>query len=301
MNMYGIPMIGADICGFQYNTTVELCSRWSSLGAFYPFSRNHNDFNTIEQDPAILGPNVTKSAKDALELRYTLLPHLYTLFYHDSISGDPVIRALFFENPEDATAQEIDTQFLWGSSIMIIPILEEGSTSVNAYFPVGEWYDIRTRQIESHTTTGEEKKVESALEDIKVVFKAGIIIPTQDGKQTTDASRQEKFRLIAGLDNGRATGDLFWDDGDSLYTTTIGAYNLISFDIQNNNFVSMASVVGYDTPMPLDELDIVGVNGTVTEVLVDTKPVTPAFNKDGRLTLTGLGLDLKENILITWK
>lgn len=230
--MYGIPMIGADICGFQRNTTVELCARWSSLGAFYPFARNHNDFNTIEQDPVALGPNVTRAAKNALELRYTLLPHFYTLFYHDHISGDPVVRPLFFEFPQDPTTQEIDTQFLWGSSIMIVPVLEEGMDEVNAYFPAGQWYDIRSRQLEIDSK-GERKLIAVALEDIKVVYRAGIIIPTQDSRQTTDDSRQQKFRIIAALDKDAASGDLFWDDGDSLYTTTIGAFNTIAFDISN--------------------------------------------------------------------
>lgn len=180
-----------------------------------------------------MGPEVEAAAKNALKLRYTLLPHLYTLFYHAHIFGDPVIRPLFFEYPEDVKTHEIDTQFLWGSSIMIVPILIENTNETNAYFPAGKWYDIRTRELEIDAVNGTEKVITLALEDIKVVLKAGAIIPTQDDKQTTTESRQEKFRIVAALDNDIATGDLFWDDGDSLYTTTIGSFNTISFDIRS--------------------------------------------------------------------
>lgn len=70
-NSFGIPMVGADICGFNRDTTEELCSRWSSVGAFYPFSRNHNGLNEKPQDPAVFGVNstVASSARKSLLMR----------------------------------------------------------------------------------------------------------------------------------------------------------------------------------------------------------------------------------------
>ncbi len=112
------------------NTTVELCARWSSLGAFYPFSRNHNAFDAREQDPVVLGPIVTAAAKNALEMRYSLLPYLYTLFFRAHTSAETVVRPLFFEYTNDPKVYEIETQFLWGSALMIAPTLYPNSTYV---------------------------------------------------------------------------------------------------------------------------------------------------------------------------
>ncbi|XP_041330517.1 lysosomal alpha-glucosidase-like [Pyrgilauda ruficollis] len=89
-NLFGIPYIGADICGFNYNTTYELCLRWMQLGSFYPFSRNHNSEGNIEQDPAVFGDAFAKISRATLRIRYSLLPYLYTLFYESHVHGGTV-------------------------------------------------------------------------------------------------------------------------------------------------------------------------------------------------------------------
>jgi alpha-glucosidase (family GH31 glycosyl hydrolase) len=95
-NMFGIPYIGADICGFFGDSTEELCQRWMELGAFYPFSRNHNALGTKPQDPAVWD-SVASASRTALNIRYSLLPYLYTLFFHSHQLGSTVVRPLYHE------------------------------------------------------------------------------------------------------------------------------------------------------------------------------------------------------------
>jgi lysosomal alpha-glucosidase len=228
--MFGVPMMGADICGFLKNTTVPLCARWSALGAFYPFSRNHNDLGYMDQDPVALGPIVVKAAKDSLNLRYQLLPFLYTLFYKAHIYGDTVFRPLFFEFPQDVMTRSIDTQFMWGESLLVIPTLEKNATSVNAYIPAGVWfrYPTFTRYQFSQST---QMKFDSPLTSPPVLLiRGGNIIATQEARLTTTEARKTKFTLIVGLDeNQNAKGDLYWDDGESL----IEQYTWVRFEAKN--------------------------------------------------------------------
>ena len=178
--MFGVPLVGSDICGFIGkliflthrlfikpvgiyitcvfciigDTTEELCSRWMELGAFYPFSRNHNTKGAKPQvleycDPSLLllvtlwfqepyrWSSVANISKKVLGIRYSLLPYYYTLFYkaHRSVdSSNPpaatVVRPLFFEFPKDPKTYSIDKQFLIGNGILISPQLNLGEINL---------------------------------------------------------------------------------------------------------------------------------------------------------------------------
>jgi len=81
MNLYGIPMVGSDICGFNGNSNAELCARWMAVGSFYTFSRNHNTIGAIDQYPfSFKEEYVLTASRNNLYLRYSLLQHLYSIF-----------------------------------------------------------------------------------------------------------------------------------------------------------------------------------------------------------------------------
>ncbi len=126
---------GADICGFIGNTTEELCTRWMQLGAFYTFMRNHNNDVSADQDPAVFSTQAQHTMKHYTYLRYTYLPYLYTEMFKASTEGATVLTSLAFEFPEDPDARPVQTQFLWGHSVMVTPALSQGQQQVDVYFP----------------------------------------------------------------------------------------------------------------------------------------------------------------------
>ncbi|XP_061715629.1 lysosomal alpha-glucosidase-like [Cydia pomonella] len=211
-SLFGIPMMGADICGFNGDTTVELCKRWMQLGAFYPFSRNHNSDRSIPQDPVSLGPEVVEASKQALRTRYRLLPYYYTLFWRAHVAGETVARPLFFETPDNPVTHDIDTQFLIGPYIMISPILEQGARTTRAYFP-GAWYSLQDGTMLAHD---QWNKLD---ENQTVAVRGGGIIPLQEppaGAVTTQRARSMPLQLLAAPAARRARGLLYWDHGDTL-------------------------------------------------------------------------------------
>lgn len=171
------------------------------------------------------------AARNSLLLRYQLHNLLYTLFYEASTSGSPVVNSLMMVFPNDPTARSIETQFLWGDSLMIMPVLDQGATSVNAYFPAGIWYDFPSYSQIVSGYSGTWKQLDAPLEVIRLAVRGGSILALQDAQVTIPETRQNSFTLVAFLDeSATASGNLYWDDGETLNTSD---YNLISFTVQN--------------------------------------------------------------------
>ncbi|NWH68239.1 LYAG glucosidase, partial [Geococcyx californianus] len=141
-NLFGVPLVGADICGFAGDTSEELCVRWTQLGAFYPFMRNHNDHGARPQEPYAFSPAAQAAMRNALRLRYSLLPFLYTLFHRAHSAGETVARPLFLEFPKDPNTWAVDRQLMWGGGLLVTPVLEAGKNKVSGYFPAGTWYSL---------------------------------------------------------------------------------------------------------------------------------------------------------------
>lgn len=300
-NMFGIPIAGSDICGFLGDTNEELCSRWMQLGAFYPFSRNHNTLGARDQDPAAFGQQLITASKTALNVRYTLLPYLYTLFYFSHTSGSTVARPLFFEFPNDSQTYGIDAQFMWGSGLLISPVVTQGASSVSAYLPQGRWYEYYSGT--SIDSNGEYLTLPAAFDKVNLHIRGGNILPTQDPAITTTKSRQNDFGLIIALDEKeKANGDFYLDDGDQLLDEGVTATTLLNLDCRGGKFQSVSTRKGY-TPKfkTLNHVTIFGVTKSPSKVLVNGASMQFDYNTTTKvLSLRQLQLSVTEQNSIDW-
>ncbi|KAF7446896.1 Alpha-glucosidase, family 31 glycosyl hydrolase [Pyrenophora tritici-repentis] len=218
-SLFGIPMFGVDTCGFNGNTDMELCARWMQLSAFFPFYRNHNVLSAIPQEP-YRWEAVASASRTAMHIRYTLLPYMYTLFNDAHKTGSTVMRALAWEFPNEPQLAGVDTQFLLGPNILVIPVLEPQADTVKGVFPGivdGEtWFDWYSGE-RVQAAAGVNTTISAPLGHIPVYIRGGSVLPTQEPGYTTAESRQNPWGLIVALSStGTASGSLYIDDGESL-------------------------------------------------------------------------------------
>jgi alpha-glucosidase len=214
LGLSGIPLAGADIGGFFEGCTPELLVRWSQLGALYPFARNNSARDTARQEPWAWGEPTTSRCRRAIELRYRLLPYLYTAVEQATRTGLPVLRPLFVDHPTDPGSQVAEDVALVGPALLVAPVVRPGLTSRQLYLPPGDWVDIRDGR---RLAGGETHTVSATLdEDIPLFARAGSIVPQSPVVQST-RERPDRLELHVYPDvEGRASGTVYEDDGESM-------------------------------------------------------------------------------------
>ena len=234
-SLTGIPYWGTDIGGFvpTREFTAELYLRWFQFGAFCTLFRSHGrawklrlpwGWNTGDPGPAeinnyagaaIPDPSQLHNAqvepicRKYLELRYRLLPYLYSAVRECSVSGMPVMRALWLHYPDDPRAVACGDEYLFGKNLLIAPVVEKGATTRQVYLPRGRWYDFWS---DEPLEGGREITREVSLDIIPIYVRAGSILPLGPIKQYTAEKVNDplSISIYPGADDSFL---LYEDDG----------------------------------------------------------------------------------------
>jgi alpha-glucosidase/alpha-D-xyloside xylohydrolase len=229
----GIPFWGTDIGGFvpTEEYTGELYARWFQFGAFCPLFRSHGrdwklhrpwGWNTGEigypetpnyhpRPEELHNPAIEPICRKYLELRYRLMPYIYTAAKETCETGLPMIRALWLHHGDDPLAVERGDEYLFGRDLLVAPVTEKGALSRTLYLPRGTWYDFWTN--ERHEG-GREIVRKVDLETLPLFVRGGSIIPMGPVRQYTSEVSEGPLTLAVapGANSARF---LYEDDGES--------------------------------------------------------------------------------------
>lgn len=192
-------------------------------------------------------PWLTKSAVD----------YIYTALYKQNQTGLPALNPLFFNYPEDKNTYPIDLQFFYGDGILVSPVTEENSTTVEYYLPDDIFYEWGTGA--PVRGRGEYVTEEVALTNITVHYKGGIVYPQRvESANTTTALRTKGFNIVVapGLD-GRAEGSLYLDDGESIVQDAVSEIDFV----YEGGKLSMTGSFEYDPGVGIEKITLLGAEG----------------------------------------
>jgi alpha-glucosidase/alpha-D-xyloside xylohydrolase len=272
-SLTGIPYWGTDIGGFvpTKEYTGELHVRWFQFGAFCPLFRahgrtwrlrlpwgwntgelGHNEISNYTGGAAnpdlseLRNPDVEPICRKYLELRYRMMPYLYSAVRECHETGMPIMRALWLHYPDDATAVARGDEYLWGRDLLIAPVTEKGATARQLYLPRGDWYDFWT---EEKVAGGREISRPVDLATTPLYARAGAILPFGPLKQYTSEKVEGPLTLVVypGAD-GAFT--LYEDDGATFnYRNGEWAKIQITWN-EGRRTLSMRALKGPKSPTP---------------------------------------------------
>ena len=213
LGLSGQPFVGADVGGFFGDSTGELFLRWLQAGVLTPFCRNHCMLGTTDQYAWAWGDAVRDAAREAVQLRYRLLPYLYAAFLHAGETGAPVQRPLVFDAQYDPVVRSLDDEFLLGRDLLVAPVLAPGTTARQVYLPAGTWHDWHTGEVHDG---GRWVVAPTPMHRIPLYARGGAVVPMwPTAPASTDGHHPSvvELHLFVPAQDGSWTSFLQEDDG----------------------------------------------------------------------------------------
>lgn len=286
MGLSGMPFVGVDIGGFGGDATGELLARWTQVGAFYPFCRNHAATGTRAQEPWRFGPEVEAICRKYIGWRYQLLPYFYNLFREAALTGAPVMRPLVWHYPDDANTHNLNDQFMLGPDMLIAPILGPGLTARAVYLPKGKWYrwspSASLRSAQEASAGPAHIVAQAPLDELPVFVRGGALIPMWPTAQHTDAI--DRAQLTLHLWPGHGQLDVYEDDGETrAFERGAAGWRLTPFRLrqtQNGLTLKWGAPQGH-YPTPRSHWTFVVHEFSVQQATLDGKPIAVRQNKTG--------------------
>lgn len=214
LSLSGQPFNGPDVGGFDGNCNAELLAEWMSIGAYFPFFRNHSSSNTIDQEPWSFGEKIENVCRTAINRRYKLLPYMYTLFQEAATNGVPVMRPTFMADITDTTLRAEQQSFLLGDNLLIVP-----RWGINVKYPKGDW-DLVPFE--------DEDDGYQAF----VLQREGSIVPVARLIQSTEDYSTDSITLyINPTSAGDAAGKMYKDSGEG-FGYQKGEFEMLKFNAE---------------------------------------------------------------------
>ena len=272
MAMSGFSFVGSDIGGFAEQPNGELYARWIQLGVFHPFCRTHSSGDHGEQEPWTFGDEITGIVKKYIELRYQLLPYLYTAFWHHINDGTPILKSLVLHDQADVQTHFRTDEFIYGDKILICPILEAYSKGRRLYLPKGKWFNYWNNRA---TEGGKEIWVDADLETMPIFVKEGAVIPKYPIQQYVGEKEFDEITLDIYYKKGKETSTLF-DDAHDGYDYTKGRYSLRTLKLTGKKdelIIQQHKSGKFDAVYKTFKLNLIGLPFKISTIQIDNEEI----------------------------
>ncbi len=269
MSMSGMSFTGSDIGGFAEHPTGELFIRWIQLGVFHPFCRTHSSGDHGNQEPWTFGEESIDITRKYVELRYQLLPYLYTMFWEYAEYGIPMLKSLVLYDQNDLQTHYRTDEFIFGNQILVCPIQEPNAKGRRMYIPRGKWYNYWTREF---VCGGQEKWVDADLDTIPMFIKEGAIIPKYPIQQYVGEKKIEKLKLEAYFKLGEKEVSKVYEDAQDGYDYMKGRYSLRTFSFtgkENEIIIQQHKDGTFVTEYETVAIELIGLPFAIKEVEID--------------------------------